>query len=131
MATTNAFAATPHIESNIATVAETGLTAPASAVLCFTAAAGGSRIHRIDIQQVAATAAGNIMNLFWYDGSNYRLWQSVKMDTVAAVSATAPPARATLLFPDGIPVPGTGLNRLYAATYSGDDAVVTVYGGDL
>lgn len=132
MSATPNLAATPRISVGRATTAETSLSAPTNAVLVFTAGASGSRLHRIDIQQIAATAGGNLINLFWYDGSNYRLWQSVKMDTVAAVSATVPPSRSTLLFPEGIPMPGTaGFTALYAATYTGDDADITAYGGDL
>ena len=129
MATTPSFAATPRISAGRATTAETSLSAPTGAVAVFAAAAGGSRIHRIDIIALATTTAG-MVNLFWYDGSNYRLWKSIDVDAIT-VAAGTPPFQITLLFPDGLPVPGTGFATLYAATYTGEDFDVVAYGGDL
>ncbi len=129
MASSPNFSNTPNLSSGRITTADTSLTAPAAAVLCFTAGASGSRIFRIDIVQVSTAAGNDIVNLFWYDGTNYRLWRSIDLDTLT-VLATVPPASIVLTFPEGLGVPGTGFNRLYATTFSGGDFDVTVYGGD-
>jgi hypothetical protein len=130
MSTTPSFASTPRISVGRPTTAETSLSAPTQAVLVFTAGAAGSRIHRIDITALATTTAG-MVNLFWYDGSNYRLWKSIKVDAITVAAGTAP-FQVSLVFPEGVPVPGTtGFTALFAATYTGDDFDVVAYGGDL
>lgn len=129
MASSPNFSNTPNLSSGRITTADTSLTAPAAAVLCFTAGASGSRIFRIDIVQVSTSSVADFVNLFWYDGTNYRLWRSIDLDALT-VGITVQPASITLTFPEGLGVPGTGFNRLYATTYNGSDYDVTVYGGD-
>lgn len=134
MATTSSYASTPRIGSGLVTgVAETSLTAPSVTASVFVSGTNGSRIHRIDIIAVANTSAG-MVNLFWYDGTNYRLWRSVDVDAIT-VAAGTPPFQTTLIFPEGIPMPpsggGTLFDELIATSYTGDDFVVTAYGGDL
>lgn len=119
---------TPRIGAGLISSASTNLASP-TAVLIFTAAAGGSRIHRIDICAQATTNAG-MVHLFWYDGSNYRIWKSIDVDAITLAAGT-PPFQVSLLFPEGLPVPGTGFNALYAATHVAEAFVVTAYGGDL
>jgi hypothetical protein len=132
MASAPVFTGTPRISiGQITAAADTSFTSPTTnGVIVFQAAAGGSRLHRIDICALMTTTAGMI-NLFWYDGSNYRAWKSVKVDAITVAAGTAP-FQATLLFPEGIPVPGgSGFDRLYASSYTGDDFNVIAYGGDL
>ena len=129
MSATPSFTSTPRIGSALISAASTNLATP-TAVAVFTAAAGGSRIHRIDICAQTTTTAG-LIHLFWYDGSNYRIWKSIDVDAITLAAGT-PPFQATLLFPEGIPVPGTtGFTALYAATHVAEAFVVTAYGGDL
>lgn len=132
MATSPVFTATPRISAGQITAgADTSFTSPTTnGVQVFQAAAGGSRLHRIDIVALMTTTPGMI-NLFWYDGTNYRLWKSVDVDAIT-VGAGTPPFQATLIFPEGIPMPGgSGFDRLYASSYTGDDFNVIAYGGDL
>jgi hypothetical protein len=133
MSTTNAFASVPRIGIARITAAETSFTAPAVVVSAFISGAGGSRIQRIDINALMTTTAG-MVNLFWYDGTSYRLFKSVDVDAII-VAAGTPPFQISLIFPEGIPVPsssgGTLFDELVAATYTGDDFDVIVYGGDL
>ena len=130
MATANTFTGTPRVDSGNPITADTSFSAPVAAVLCFTAGASGSRVHRIDIALQAGGAAETI-NIFLYDGSNYRLLRSVGLANVT-IAAGTPPSQATINFGgEGLILPGTsGYNRIYAATYGGIDAIVTVNGGD-
>lgn len=133
MATTNSFASTPRIGAGRAATADTSLTAPAAVASVFIGGTSGSLIHRIDICALATTTAG-MVNLFWYDGTNYRLFKSIDVDAIT-VAAGTPPFQATLLFPEGLPVPsssgGTLYDELVATTYNGDDFDIIAFGGDL
>lgn len=131
MASSPSFTSTPRLDSNQAVTAETSLTAPTNAVLVFTAGANGSLITRIDVSQSIDTGGtfNDTVLLYWYNGSSYMLWKAVDVDGVDVV-AGAPPFQTSLLFAEGLPVPGSGCNRLYAGIYAGNDCTVTAYGGD-
>lgn len=134
MASTNNFAATPRIGCALVTLASTDLTTPANPVSVFVAGTSGSVINRIDICGAGASTTAGSIQLFWYDGTNYRIWKSVDVDAVT-VAAGTPPFQATLLFPEGLPVPsssgGTLFDELRASSYVAEAFVITAYGGDL
>lgn len=127
MANAPSFTGTPRIDS--ANFNANSDIAAANATLVFTAGASGSLITRIDVIQAQGANTADSIYLFWYDGSNYRLWKTVDMENVT-VAAGTPPFQATLLYPEGLPVPGSGFNRLYAGSEVGLATTVTVYSGD-
>lgn len=132
MASTPSWTGTPRIGAARLTTANTNLTSPANAVQVFEAGASGSRIHRIDIVQSddPGAADANWVQLYWYNGSTYILWRVVDFDATDIADITVPTS-VTLLFPEGLPVPGgSGFTKLYAATYESRSVDVTAYGGD-
>jgi len=72
----------------------------------------------------------NWVMFWWYNGSTYILWKVIDFDATNVADTTQPNA-VTLLFPDGLPVPGTGFNKLYAGTFEARSVDVSVSGGDL
>ncbi len=94
MATSAQYAAVPKIGAALLTTADTSLTAPTTVGTVVTAGSSGTRIDYIDIQGVAPTLSG-LVNLFIYDGTNYRLWAQVPVLPITS-STTAPAFAATL-----------------------------------
>jgi hypothetical protein len=84
MANDPQFAATPlyGVALTPATL-DTSLTAPTHTAQILASQTNGCKIEQIRFVQVATTAAAGIVNLFLYDGTNYRLFDFY---TFAAVS---------------------------------------------
>jgi len=132
MATSAQYASTPKIGSAVLTTADTSLTAPATIGTVFTAGASGSRIDYIDVQGVATTIAG-IINVFLYDGTNYRLFTQIPIQAVTS-STTAPAFSTTIssntnpnILPLNLP---TGYSVRVTTTVAQTGIVVIAQGGD-
>lgn len=95
MATTPAYAATPHNGSALIGIAETDLQIPTHAISVFVAGPNGSKIEEITVQAsvsgglVATTVAG-LVYLFLYDGSTYHLFDNLTIGAVTASTTTGP-----------------------------------------
>lgn len=133
MSATNAFASTPRIGCARVTAASTNLQTPGAPVQLFVAGANGSVLQRISIIAGQTTTAGMI-HFFWYDGTNYRYWKSVKVDAITVAAGTAP-FQSELLFPEGVPMPsssgGTLFDELVVATHVAETFDIIAFGGDL
>lgn len=95
MATDPAFASTINNGAALLGSAETDLIAPAQTSTILTAGASGTKIEEIVVQAaktgtlVATTVAG-LVYLFLYDGSTYRLYDTIAITAITPSSTTAP-----------------------------------------
>lgn len=93
MASAPIFTDTANIQAVSIATANANLDGTGTIGTVFTAAAGGSRIHRVKIKATVTTTAGMI-RLYLYDGSTYYLYSEIavpaitKSATVAAFEAT-------------------------------------------
>src|SRR5665213_2705848 len=95
MAQTPAYAATVNNGSGLLVTAETDLQAPAQTQTIVTAGASGSKFEEIVVQAsksgslIASTVAG-LVYIFLYDGSTYRLFDTIVVTAVTASTTVAP-----------------------------------------
>lgn len=94
MAANPAFAATPlHGVGLTPATLDTSLTAPTHVTTIVASQTNGCKIEEIDIQQVATTSGGGIVNIFIFDGASYWLWDQYTF-TALTLSTTV---EATLI----------------------------------
>lgn len=124
MATAPAYAATPVLWSGLVpATADTSFTAPTNVTTLGTAGASGTKITEINVLPVGTVVAG-LVNVFAYDGTNYRLWDSY---TIAAgtVNTTTAPVRQVFTY-DNLVLPSSSWSLRVTNTVAGNQSLVEV-----
>jgi hypothetical protein len=126
MADNPTFAATPRLDRNNLSAANSARDGTGTLVDVCTATGGGVKIESVVVQATATTTAG-MVRLFVHDGSTSRLFDEV---AVAAVTPSASVAafRARRVYPDLVLEPG---HKLQASTHNAETFVVHALGGEL
>lgn len=88
------FASTINIGSALLGNAETDLQAPTTTSTIITAGASGTKVEEVVVQasksgSLVATTVAGLVYIFLYDGSNYRLFDTITVSAVTASSTTA------------------------------------------
>jgi len=94
MATAPAFANVPNCGSALLGNAETDLQAPTTTSTIITAGANGTKIEEVTVQasksgSLVATTVAGLVYLFLYDGSTYRLFDTISVFANTASSTAA------------------------------------------
>jgi hypothetical protein len=134
MATSPAFAATPHTSAALITGTETDLAVPTAAVSVFAGGTNGSKIEEVVITAyfttlVASTAAG-LVYLWLYNGTTYFVWDVL---VVAAITPSTTTAGFRLSKPyNNLFVPsGWTLYAGQSVAANASHLIVTAQGADL
>jgi hypothetical protein len=134
MATDPQFAATVNLGAALLGAAETNLQVPTVTSVVFTAGSSGSKIEEVIVEATATsltpTTVAGIVYLFLYDGTNYRLFDTVTIAAITA-SATVPGFRVRNTY--GTLVLKSGWSLRASQSTSGNASILTVlaFGGDL
>lgn len=126
MASTPAYASTPHVGSVALSTADSSRTAPTNVGTVFTAVAAGSRIDRATVHATGTTTLG-LVRLFLHDGSAYHLIREVQIQPVTP-STTQAAFAVDITFDGGINI-ASGWS-LRATTANSEAFKVTAYGAD-
>lgn len=127
------FASTVAVGAALLGTAETDTLAPTQTSVVLTAGANGSKIEAIYVQAaktatlIATTVAGQVL-LFLYDGTTYRLFDTVLVTAVTA-SASVSPFHAERLYTNLV-IP-TGWSLRASQTIAGNNSILQViaFGG--
>ena len=134
MATDPAFAATVALGGALLGNAETDTLTPTTTSVILTAGASGSKIEEIVVQAaktgtlVATTVAGQVY-LFLYDGTTYRLFDSILVTAVTA-STTVAPYRQNRLYTNLVLKSGWSLRASQSVAGNASLLQVFALGGD-
>lgn len=133
MATDPIFASTVSLGAALLGSAETNLQVPAQSSVIVTAGSSGTKIEEIVVQAsqttlVATTVAG-LVYLFTYDGTTYRLFDTVTITAITA-SATVPGFRLSRPYANLVLKSGWSLRA--SQSIAGNASVLNVFalGGD-
>src|SRR5664279_4295730 len=134
MATDPAFAATVALGSALlGASAETSTLTPAQTSVIVTAGSNGTKIEEVVVQAAntsltVTTVAGQVY-LFLYDGSTYRLFDSILVTAVSG-AATVAPFRANRLYTNLVLKSGWSLRASQSIAGNVSMLHVTAFGGD-
>lgn len=134
MATDPSFAATIKLGSALLGSAETNLQVPTNASVIVTAAANGTKVEEIRVAGTAASLVGStvagLVYLFLFDGTNYRLFDTITISATTA-STTTSPSISTRRYDNLLLANGWSLRASQSISGNNSVLVVTAFGGDL
>lgn len=135
MATDPQFAATVNLGSALlGATAETDTLTPVQTSVILTAGAAGTKVEAVYVQAaktatlIATTVAGQVY-LFLYDGTTYRLFDTILVTAVTA-SATVSPFHAERLYTNLVLKSGWSLRASQSIAGNVSMLQVTAFGGD-
>lgn len=134
MATTPAYAATVNNGAALLGTAETDLQSPAQTSTILTAGASGTKIEEIDVQasksgSLIATTVAGLVYLFLYDGSNYRLFDTIAV-TATTASTTVAPFRLSKVYNNLVLKSGWSLRASQSIAGNASILECQAFGGD-
>lgn len=134
MAADPAFAATINLGSALLGAAETNLQVPTTTSTIVTAGANGTKIEEVVIHAASTaltpTTVAGLVYLFLYDGTNYRLWDTLLVTAITA-STTAAPFRTNKLYTNLLMKSGWSFRASQSIAGNANLLVCTAIGGDL
>lgn len=135
MATDPQFAAIPALGAALLGNAETDLQVPTTTSTILTSAANGTKIEEIVVEasksgSLVATTVAGLVYVFLYDGSNYRLFDSITV-TANTASSTASPFRLSRTYSNLVLKSGWSLRCSQSIAGNASILVVVAMGGDL
>ena len=123
------FPVTPQTEHARISTANTNRDGTGTIVDVYTAGANGSRVDKVILQGIGTTAAG-VIRLFYYDGTNYRLFFEQLVSAITP-SGTVIANYYSINNTDGTPICYLPVNcKLSAAPNNSETWEVYCLGGD-
>lgn len=114
MASAPIFAATPKQGSATISSADTSYSTPTTTATIMSGGASGSRVERCRVCATGTTAAG-VVNIWYFDGTNYRLLRSLVVTAITA-STILPPwgtdGAGLITFEGGLQIPNGSSLRI-------------------
>jgi hypothetical protein len=104
MASAPIFAGTPKQGSATISSADTSYSAPATTATIMSGGTSGSRIERARVCATGTTAAG-VVNLWIFDGTNYRLIRSLLVTASTTVAPWGTDGAGLVTFEGGLMIP--------------------------
>jgi hypothetical protein len=134
MATSPGYAATVNNGAQLLGSAETDLQAPAQTSTVLTAGASGTKIEEIVVQasksgSLVATTVAGLVYIFLYDGSNYRLFDTIAVTAITA-STTVAPFRLSKTYNNLVLKSGWSLRASQSIAGNASILVCSAFGGD-
>lgn len=135
MATDPVFASTLSLGAALLGNAETDLQTPTTASVVVTAGANGTKVEEIAVEaskaaSLVATTVAGLVYLFLYDGTSYRLFDTVSVTAVTA-SSTAAPFRTSKQYLNLWLKSGWSLRASQSVAGNASLLQVFAFGGDL
>jgi hypothetical protein len=131
MATTAAFAATPHVEVSVVSAANTNRDGTGTIVTILTPGASGTRVERIQAKATATTTAGQLRLFVSTDaGSTWRLHDEMAVSAIVP-SATVQTFEGSLSFGNVTFLCLASGHRLGMSTHNAETFHITAVGADI
>lgn len=135
MASDPAFASTINIGSALLGAVETDLQAPTTTSTIITAGTSGTKVEEVAVQAsksaaLTATTVAGLVYIFLYDGTNYRLFDTITISAVTA-SATTAGTRVSRTYSNLYLKSGWSLRASQSQSSNASILVFTAFGADL
>jgi hypothetical protein len=131
MATTAAFAATPHVEVSVVSAANTNRDGTGTIVTILTPGSNGTRVERIQAKATGVTTAGQLRLYVSTDaGTTWRLHDELAV-SAATPSATVQSYEGSLTFGNVTFLCLASGHRLGMSTHNAESFHITTVGADI
>jgi hypothetical protein len=127
MATTPAFSSTPRVGSAQVSAANTNRDGTGTVVDVLTGVAAGTKVFEVVVQATGTTTAG-MVRLYYYDGTNTRLWDEILVSAITPGASTQA-FRYSKTYSNLLLAGST--HKLQASTHNAETFNVIASGGDL
>jgi hypothetical protein len=127
MATTPAFTSTPRVGSAQVSAANTNRDGTGTIVDVLTGVAAGTKVFEIVVQATVTTTAG-MVRLYYYDGTNTRLFDEVAVSAIT-VGASTVAFRTARTYTNLVLASNT--HKIQASTHNAEAINVQAFAGDL
>lgn len=134
MAVDPQFAATPKVGSALIGAAETSLTVPVNSSLIFTAGAAGSKVEEVIVHAATTaltpTTVAGLVYLFLFDGTSYRIWDTIAVSAVTPAAVGPSPFRVSRPYTNLLIPSGSSLRASQSVAGNANLLSVIAVGGD-
>jgi hypothetical protein len=134
MAADPQFASTLKLGAALLGAAETSLTVPTTTSIIVNAGANGTKVEEVVIHAATTTliptTVAGLVYLFFYDGANYRLWDTLAVTAVTPAAAGPAPFRLAKPYSNMLLPTGWSLRASQSIAGNANILVCGAVGGD-
>lgn len=123
------FAATPGLTLSQVSAANTNRDGTGTVVTVLAGSATGRRINKITVKGIATSTAG-MVRIYFYDGTNTRLYLEVAVTAITASASVAAFTSTTLFYDSDAPILPSASYEIRASTHNAETFNIIVEWAD-